>query len=122
EHVVWAAAPGFSLHEQRPLPLATFNTDCFCRAWVCNALDAVEIDYRIAYTSPSLSAIMAVVGAGLAMTAQLQSLITPELQILGEADGLPGLPQSSIVLLRNPQQRSPTSETLADYIVDGFRL
>lgn len=122
EHIVWAAAPGFNLQEHRPLPLATFNTDCFCRAWVCNALDAREIEYRIAYTSPSLSAIMAVVGAGLALTAQLQSLIPAELQILGEAEGLPRLPQSSIVLLRNPQQHSPVSETLAGYIVDGFRL
>jgi len=26
------------------------------------------------------------------------------------------------VLLRNPQQRSPVSETLAEYIVEGFRL
>ena len=64
EYVVWAAAPGFKLDDQRPLPLATFNTDCFCRAWVCNALDAREIDYRIAYSSPSLAAIMAIVGAG----------------------------------------------------------
>ncbi len=122
EHVVWAAAPGFDLHEHRPLPLATFNTDCFCRAWVCNALDAREIEYRIAYSSPSLSAIMAIVGAGLALTAQLQSLIPADLQILGEKEGLPRLPQTSIVLLRNPQQQSPVSETLAGYITDGFRL
>jgi DNA-binding transcriptional LysR family regulator len=122
EYVVWAAAPGFNLDDQRPLPLATFNTDCFCRAWVCNALDAREIDYRIAYSSPSLAAIMAIVGAGLALTAQLQSLIPADLRILGEADGLPALPQTSIVLLRNPQQRSPVSETLAEYIVEGFRL
>jgi len=120
--VVWAAAPGFDLHEHRPLPLATFNTDCFCRAWVCNALDAREIEYRIAYSSPSLSAIMAIVGAGLALTAQLQSLIPADLQILGEKEGLPRLPQTSIVLLRNPQQQSPVSETLAGYIADGFRL
>ena len=122
EHVVWAAAPGFNLEDHSPLPLATFNSECFCRAWVCNALDAREIDYRIAYSSPSLAAIMAIVGAGLALTAQLQSLIPAELNILGEADGLPGLPQTSIVLLRNPQRHSPVSETLAGYIVDGFRL
>ena len=89
---------------------------------MCNALDAREIDYRIAYSSPSLAAIMAIVGAGLALTAQLQSLIPADLRILGEPDGLPALPQTSIVLLRNPQQRSPVSETLAEYIVEGFRL
>jgi len=121
ERFVWAEAAGFDLQQQRPIPLAMFNSGCFCRAWVCNALEAAEIDYRIAYTSPSLSAIMALVGAGLAVTAQLQSLIPTDLRILGEAEGLPPLPLSSIVLLRNAQTQSPVTEALADYIVDGFR-
>jgi DNA-binding transcriptional LysR family regulator len=120
--LLWIEAPGFDVHEQRPLPLAMFNNDCFCRAWTCNALDAQEIDYRVAYTSPSLSAIMAVVSAGLAVTAQMQSVIPSDLRVLGEADGLPKLPQSSIVLLRNPHNVSPVSETLAEHIVEGFRL
>jgi len=121
ERFVWAETAGFDLHQQRPIPLAMFNSGCFCRAWVCNALEAAEIDYRIAYTSPSLSAIMALVGAGLAVTAQLQSLIPTDLRILGEAEGLPPLPLSSIVLLRNAQTQSPVTEALAEYIVDGFR-
>ncbi|MHA3885090.1 LysR substrate-binding domain-containing protein [Stutzerimonas degradans] len=122
ERFVWAEAAGYDLHQQRPIPLAMFNSGCFCRAWVCNALDAAEIDYRIAYTSPSLAALMALVGAGLAVTAQLRSLIPPQLCILGEAEGLPALPQCSIVLLRNPRSQSPVSEALAEYIVEGFRL
>ena len=122
ERFVWAEAQGFSPHEQNPMPLAMFNADCFCRAWACNALDARERPYRIAYTSPSLSAIFAVVGAGLAVTAQLQSLITPDLRILGEAEGLPILPTTSIVLLRNSQRSSQVIDTLAEHIVEGFRL
>ncbi|EIK53856.1 LysR family transcriptional regulator [Stutzerimonas stutzeri TS44] len=121
ERFVWAEAAGYDLHQQRPMPLAMFNSGCFCRAWVCNALDAAEIDYRIAYTSPSLAALMALVGAGLAVTAQLRSLIPPQLRILGEGEGLPPLPQCSIVLLRNPRCQSPVSEALAEHIVEGFR-
>ncbi|MBT8765309.1 LysR substrate-binding domain-containing protein [Pseudomonas boanensis] len=122
ERFVWAEAIGFSPHEQRPMPLAMFNTDCFCRAWACNALDAIEREYRVAYSSPSLSAIMAVVSAGLAVTAQLQSLITPDQRILGEAEGLPQLPMCSIVLVRNQSSQSPVTETLAEHIVEGFRI
>lgn len=121
ERFVWAEAIGFSPHEQSTLPLAMFNTDCFCRTWACNALEAMERDYRVAYTSPSLSAIMAVVSAGLAVTAQLQSLITADMRILGEAEGLPELPMCSIVLLRNPLSPSPVIECLAEHIADGFR-
>jgi DNA-binding transcriptional LysR family regulator len=122
ERIVWAEAQGFCPHEQEPLPLAMFNAQCFCRSWACNALDAMERQYRIAYTSPSLSAIMAVVSAGLAITAQLQSLITPDLRIIGEAEGLPSMPSASIVLLRNARTQSPVTETLAEHIVEGFRL
>jgi len=122
ERFVWAEALGFSPHESSPIPLAMFNTDCFCREWACNALDSAQRDFRVAYTSASLSAIMAVVSAGLAVTAQLESLITPDLRILGEAEGLPQLPSASIVLLRNPQSVSPITECLAEYIADGFRL
>jgi DNA-binding transcriptional LysR family regulator len=122
ESFVWAEAIGFNPSGQSPIPLAMFNTDCFCRIWACNALETVGRDYRVAYTSPSLSAIMAVVGAGLAVTAQLSSLITPDLRILGAAEGLPELPSCSIVLLRNPRNHSPVTETLAEHIVEGFRL
>ncbi|NKQ11570.1 LysR substrate-binding domain-containing protein [Pseudomonas sp. SST3] len=121
ERVVWAEAAGFSAHEQRPIPLAVFNSECFCRAWACNALDSLGIPFRIAYTSPSLSALMAIVGAGLAVTAQMQSLLPPDMRQLGSAEGFPELPVSSIVLLRNDRNQSQVSETLAEHIVEGFR-
>jgi DNA-binding transcriptional LysR family regulator len=82
----------------------------------------MDREYRVAYTSPSLSALMAVVSAGLAVTAQLQSLITPDMRILGKAEGLPELPLCSIVLLRNTRTQSPVSESLAEHIVEGFRV
>lgn len=122
EHLIWAQASAAKLHEADPLPLAMFNSPCFCRTWACNALDAQSRSYRIAYSSPSLSAFMAAVSAGLAITAQLRSLITADLRILGEAEGMPELPMASVMLLRNERTRSPASEVLAEQIVEGFRL
>ncbi|RRV07001.1 LysR family transcriptional regulator [Pseudomonas sp. v388] len=122
ERLVWTEAIGFAPHDQTPLPLAMFNTTCFCRDWACNALEAMERDYRIAYSSASMAAIMAVVSAGLAVTAQLESLITPELRVLGDAERLPLLPTASIVLLRNPKTPSPITECMADYIAEGFKV
>jgi DNA-binding transcriptional LysR family regulator len=122
ERFVWAQAQCFNPNEQVPLPLAMFNSDCFCRRWACNALDASEREYRIAYNSSSLSAIMAVVSAGLAVTAQLESLIPQDMRILGEAEGLPQLPEASIMLLRNLHTPSPITECLAEHIVEGFKL
>lgn len=122
ERFVWAEASGYSPHEKDPIPLAMFNTDCFCRAWACNALDTQGRAYRIAYSSPSLAAIMAVVTAGLAVTAQLRSLIPADMRILGEADGLPELPLANVMLLRANHAQSPMTESLADFIVEGLRL
>lgn len=122
ERFVWMVAQGFSPHEQTPMPLAMFNTECFCRAWACNALNAMQREYRVAYTSASLAAINAVVSTGLAVTAQLESLLTPDLRIIGEAEHLPQLPCASIVLLRKPNTSpSPIIECFAHYIVDGFK-
>lgn len=122
ERFVWMVAQGFSPHEQTPMPLAMFNTECFCRAWACNALDAMQREYRVAYTSASLAAINAVVSTGLAVTAQLESLLTPDLRIIGEAEHLPQLSCASIVLLRKPNTSpSPIIECFAHYIVDGFK-
>ena len=122
ERMVWAQASGFALHEQSSLPLAMFNSDCFCREWACNALDAMGRDYRLAYTSPSLSAIMAVVSTGLAVTAQLESLIPAGVEVMSSELGLPAMPSASIVLLRNSSARTPITECLAEYIADGFSL
>ena len=120
ERMVWAAARGFVPFDQRPIPLAVFNADCFCRAWTCNALDLQGIDYRVAYTSPSLAALFAIVGAGLALTAQLQSLVTDDLTVLGQEQGLPDLPVASVRLLHNAKRASPITDALAEQVVEGF--
>lgn len=52
----------------------------------------------------------------------MQSLITPDMRIIGEAEGLPAMPSASIVLLRNAHSQSPVTECLAEHIVEGFRL
>jgi DNA-binding transcriptional LysR family regulator len=122
EPLIWAQAHGSDLHQQQTLPLALFNPPCFCSSWVQNALDSRARNYRVAYSSASVSAIMAVTSAGLAITAQLQSLIPADLQILGEAENMPPLPSASIVLLRNPRNQTQVSETLAEHILEGFRL
>ena len=70
---------------------------------------------------PEAAAIFAIVTAGLAVTAQLQSLISGNLRTLGEQEGLPQLPLANVMLLRNTQHQSPITDCMADYIVEGFK-
>ncbi|MBA2778472.1 LysR substrate-binding domain-containing protein [Billgrantia kenyensis] len=121
EETVWVVAESHPVHRQSPLPLALFEEPCFCRRHACNALTRAGRQYRIAYSSPSLATLQAVVGAGLAVSALMKSLVTPGMRVLDEADGLPPLPDGSIVLLRSPEATSPAVDGLAQHIVEGFR-
>ncbi|WP_218013977.1 LysR substrate-binding domain-containing protein [Halomonas sp. BL6] len=122
EATVWVSAESHSTHLQTPVPLALFEAPCFCRRHACHALDRADRAYRIAYSSPSLATLQAVVGAGLAVSAWMRSLVTSDMQILGEPEGFPELPESSIVLLRTASKPSPIIDSLAEHIVEGFRL
>ncbi|PMR73153.1 LysR substrate-binding domain-containing protein [Billgrantia endophytica] len=121
EETVWVVAESHPVHRQSPLPLALFEEPCFCRRHACNALTRAGRQYRIAYSSPSLATLQAVVGAGLAVSALMKSLVTPGMRTLDESDGLPPLPDGSIVLLRSPEATSPAVDGLAQHIVEGFR-
>ena len=76
------------------------------------ALDALAragLSWRLAYVSPTLPGIRAAVRAGLGVTCRSVEMIGPEFRVLGEADGLPRLPDVSFHLYLgaapNPQAR-----------------
>lgn len=121
EQVVWATSERHCVHEQDPVPLALFDASCSCRIWACNAMDTAGRNYRIAYSSPSVSTIHAVVGAGLAVTALMQSIIMPGMRILGADDGFPPLPTTSVALIRPKKQPNRVLDCLSEHIIDGFR-
>ncbi|PAU76665.1 LysR substrate-binding domain-containing protein [Halomonas salipaludis] len=122
DQTVWVVAGSHTTHQQSPLPLALFEEPCFCRRHACNALSRVGLSYRVAYSSPSLATLQAVVGAGLAVSAWMKSLVTPGMRILDEADGFPPLPDASIVLLRASDTPSPAVAGLAQHIIEEFKL
>nr|WP_211235505.1 LysR substrate-binding domain-containing protein [Halomonas anticariensis] len=121
DETVWVVADSHSPYRQTPLPLALFEDPCFCRRHACNALARAGRQYRVAYSSPSLATLQAVVSAGLAVSAWMRSLVTPGMRILGEEDGFPTLPDASIVLLRTPGAHSPAIDGLASHIIEGFK-
>ncbi|MBB6291253.1 LysR family transcriptional regulator [Pseudomonas sp. SJZ103] len=122
ERMVWAAAPCFCVEEHDAVPLAVSGADCVYTQWTQAALDATGRDYRLAYHSTNVAAILAVVSAGLAAMICMESLVTEDLRVLGSDEGFPALPSMNLHLLRNPQMTSPITECLAEYIVEGFRL
>lgn len=121
EPSVWATSRSHHIHEQTPLPLVLFQKGCIFRTWAIKTLDRHEIPYRIAYSSPSITGIEAIVGAGLGVTVLTRSILSDKMRELTVQEGFPVLPESVISLLRSPHSRSPAIDCLASHIIDGFR-
>lgn len=62
------------------------------------ALYRAGCEWRLAYLSLNLGAIRAAVRAGLGITARNIEMLTPDLRVMGEADGLPPLPDVTFSL------------------------
>jgi len=89
---VWLCAADFPDDRKKPLPLIISNEPSLFRAIAIEALDAAQIPWRIAYLTLNLGAIRAAVRAGLGVTARNIEMLTPDLRVIGEAEGLPRLP------------------------------
>lgn len=118
--MVWATSEKHLQHEESPLPLALFPDECYCRSWATKALEDAGIDYRIAYTSASISGLQAAVIAGLAITAISQSIIPSGMRQLMTEEGFPPLPEASFLLHRNPQSSNCAVDSLAEHIAKAF--
>ncbi len=122
EPTVWVTSDQHCQHEQRPLPLAVFPGECYCRSWMLSALEQSGIDYRIAYTSPSMMGVTAAILAGLAVSAMSQSIVPPGARLLHPEEGLPPLPSASFLLNRNPESNNCVVDSLVEHIKTAFAV
>ncbi|WP_022666713.1 LysR substrate-binding domain-containing protein [Desulfospira joergensenii] len=120
DQTVWVTSERHCQHEASPLPLALFPDDCYCRKWVLSSLEKSGIEYRIAYTSPSIMGLQAAVTAGLAVTAVSQSIVPPGIRQLSPEEGFPPLPNASFLLQRNPESNNCIVDSLAEHISKAF--
>lgn len=115
----WIGSASHATHRRSPLPLATAQPRCVWHRAAVRALDGAGIAWRVAYTSTSQTGTLAPALAGLAVTIGLPGPLPQGLRFLGVEDGLPPLPDFSIILLRG-QTSGAVVETLAQAIRGGF--
>lgn len=113
EPLVWVGAADHAAEERDPLPLALSRAGiCVFRERALAALEATGQQWRIAYTSTSLSGLQAAVRAGLAITVLTPSMLEPGLRTLGTEQGLPELPGVELALHRSPGRPSEPARQL----------
>lgn len=120
DRLVWAVSRTHRVHEQEPLPLAVFDTDCIFRRYATAALAAAGRSSRVAYTSVSIAGIYAALDAGLAVSPILVSNLRPGLRVLTPEEGFPPLPAIGITLQRGDAPAAPVLERLEAHVVAAF--
>ena len=121
EPLLWVGSGAHAAEREDIVPLALAKPPCLFRAAALDALTTVGRKYRILYNSGNYAALAAAVQAGLAVTVMAESSLRAGMKILGEADGLPRLPQCEIGILRSwTRPTSATVDKLAEHIVSAL--
>lgn len=99
------------------LPLVLFPPECVYRSEVLERVRASGREWEIVYTSTSLAGVQAAIAAGVGIGVLAQSAILPELTILDNAEYLPALPDTHIVLrFRTASERDDALSSLGEYL------
>lgn len=99
--------------DDSPLPLILFDAPCVLRSAATQALDAANIPWRIALTSPSVGGLWAAVAAGLGLTLRTRIGLPSHLTVVS---GLPPVPSLGYVLHSNGNNPTPATQHLVALI------
>lgn len=117
EPMVWIASRDRIALERHPLPVALFEPGSQARAVVLAALTKSDIRFQPAYESFSLSALLTVVEAGLAVAAVTRMSVPSAVVELTQADGLPVMERLNVALIRSAGSNNP----LCDFMEEAIR-
>lgn len=117
EPLVWVAADAGVVERDGALLLAVAPPPDVYRRRALAALDAAGRPWRVGYTSPSLSGLHAALRAGLGVTVLARDMAPDDLTVLGEAEGLPSLPDAEIALITAKTALPRAARLLADHVL-----
>ncbi|WP_240135178.1 LysR family transcriptional regulator [Streptomyces sp. MUM 178J] len=128
DRMVWIAADGLRVEQDRPVPLILFPPPAVTRARALQVLERHGRTWRIACTSGSLSGLVAAARARLGVMAHTRGLIPPGLVEVPERAGLPELGAVDFVLQHGrrhgpaAQSREAADALAAAILASGDRL
>ncbi|MFC7517850.1 LysR family transcriptional regulator [Herbaspirillum sp. GCM10030257] len=120
EAMVWVGCERTPVWKKTPLPVALNEDGCVGRNHTLIALKKSKISYRAAYSSPSITGILAMIHAGLAIAAVPDCSVSGELIRLGEAENLPVIKPIDLVLVKGANGNSQAADYLANEIISSL--
>jgi len=115
--MVWVGKTGSFRDATRPLSLALLDNPCMFRQAGIDALDQTEQNWRIGFTTPSLSILWAAVGSGLGISVRTPIGIPDTLEILSDDRGLPELPRIQLELCSASGHRRAAVDKFRDILI-----
>ncbi|AYN29524.1 MULTISPECIES: transcriptional regulator LrhA [Buttiauxella] len=109
---LWYCAADYVFQKGETVPLVVLDNPSPYRDMMIEQLNAARIPWRIAYVASTLSAVRAAVKAGLGITSRPVEMMSPELRVLGGADGLPAMPDTQYMLCRNLQTTNDLAQAI----------
>lgn len=116
EPLVWVGRDRLAAAGIGRVPLIVSPEPCVYRKRAIEALDAVGLPWRVAYTSTSLAGSLSAVKAGLGLAVLPLEMVPPSLNPIPPEAGLPPLYDTEIALIEAPG-RSETAHRLSQHIV-----
>ncbi|CAI0709733.1 Morphology and auto-aggregation control protein [Serratia ficaria] len=98
---LWYCAADYHYQAGEPIPLVVMDEPSPFRTMAIKHLDEAGIPWRIAYVASTLSAVRAACKAGLGVTVRPVEMMSPDLRVLGAAEGLPPLPDTQYALCKD---------------------
>lgn len=108
---LWYSAADYHFQPSEPVPLIMPERPGQLRQYVTDRLDLAGVPWHMAYEARTQSALYAALKAGLGVTVgPVEILQTREVRVLGQAEGLPVLPDTHYYLCRHPHMQSELAQ------------
>ena len=120
EKLIWCASVHAHPELEPELPLALFPENCRARPHILKALEDCHRAWKIVWVSSHMQSVQSAIIMGFGVTALPQSALTFEHRELGEAEGLPPLPELELALVSAPDL-SLAGRKLAAFLRSEFR-
>lgn len=117
---VWVTSTQHNMHEERPVPIALYNREGWCRDFAIKSLEERGLAYRVAYTSDTNGGLKLAVTSGLAIAPISRSNIPAGCRELTAADGFGAIDSSNVVMRRSATAASDAIDGMADAIREAF--
>lgn len=119
---VWLCSANYVVDLNKPLPLILVEGPSIYHRLAREALDEAGIRWAPTYTTSSLIGVKAALRAGLGVTARGVEIVVPDIRVLGEADGVPRLPDVTYYLFIRKNVINPLTRQVYEFLKSNLGL